>query len=266
MLKHMKISIVIPAYNEEETICDVIFEVNQLPFEKEIIVIDDGSYDHTWKRLTEMMEEHLFRDVKCYRHTSNKGKGAAIHSGLQHVTGEIVIIQDADLEYNPEDIVRVITPIQYGECAASYGSRLMIGKPDSMKWYTYLANTFLTHLTNVFTGQELTDMETCYKAVSTRVIRMLKLESRSYTFEPEITIKLSQLGVKIKETPISYVARTKEEGKKISFLDGIRALYTIWRYCHGYKKDCQKERHTQEGVQAKEIKGFNGYTEASKAG
>lgn len=226
----MTLSIVIPCYNEEKSIEAIVDKVLQSPVEnKEIIIVDDCSKDNTRAVLEEKVKNKV---SKVVYHEQNGGKGAALATGFKHATGDIVIIQDADLEYDPNEYPTVIAPIVNGETKVCYGSRFLNAKAKG-----YLANRaankFLTHLSNLFTHQHLTDMETCYKAFDRSVIQSIDIVEKRFGFEPEITAKVSKKGIKIKEVPISYYPRTNEEGKKIGFKDGLRAIYCIWNYRRG---------------------------------
>ena len=221
------LSIVIPCYNEEKNIVPLVKRVLEAPIpNKEIIVVDDKSTDGTH----EILEKEVRPLVsKIIYHEENGGKGAALKTGFAAATGDVVIIQDADLEYNPMEYPAIVEPIFKGEADVMYGSRFLSHK---MKGYlaNRMANWFLTRLSNLFTHQKLTDMETCYKAFKREVIQSVDIQEKRFGFEPEITAKISQMGYKIKEVPISYDPRTNEEGKKIGFSDGLRAIYCIWRY------------------------------------
>ena len=221
------LSIIIPCYNEQDSILDLVKKVLESPIKnKEIIVVDDCSKDNT--------REILERDVKplvskIVYHDVNKGKGAGLRTGFEHATGDAVIVQDADLEYDPNEYPLVVEPIFNGEADVVYGSRYL-----NQKRKGYLANRaanwFLTNLSNLFTGLKLTDMETCYKCFKRVVIQSIDLKEERFGFEPEVTSKIAKKGIKIKEVPISYYPRTNEEGKKIGFKDGLRAIYCIWKY------------------------------------
>lgn len=221
------LSVVIPCYNEENSIEALVKKVLESPVKnKEIIVVDDCSKDNT----REVLEKKVKPLVsKIIYHEVNGGKGAALRTGFQAATGDVVIVQDADLEYDPMDYPQVVGPIFNGEADVVYGSRFLNQK---RKGYlaNRLANWGLTQCSNFFTHQKITDMETCYKAFKREVIQSVNIVENRFGFEPEITAKISQMGIKIKEVPISYYPRTNEEGKKIGYKDGIRALYVIWRY------------------------------------
>lgn len=221
------LSIVIPCYNEENNILALVNKVLESPVKnKEIIVVDDCSKDGTRKVLEDQVEPLV---SKVIYHDVNGGKGAALRTGFQAATGDVVIIQDADLEYDPMEYPRVVNPIFEGQAEVVYGSRFLNQK---RKGYlaNRLANWVLTTFSNMFTHQKLTDMETCYKAFKREVIQSINIEENRFGFEPEITAKISKKNIRIQEVPISYYPRTNEEGKKIGFKDGLRAIYVIWRY------------------------------------
>lgn len=226
-MENKVLTVVIPCYNERENIINIVNKVLSAPIEnKEIIVVDDKSTDGT--------REILEKDVKplvsqLIYHDVNGGKGAALKTGFQYATGDVVIIQDADMEYDPNEYPLVVNPVFEGTADVVYGSRFLNQK---RKGYlaNRMANLFLTKLSNLFTKQKLTDMETCYKAFKREIIQNVDIQENRFGFEPEITAKVSRMGIKIKEVPISYYPRTNEEGKKIGFKDGLRAIYSIWRY------------------------------------
>lgn len=221
------LSIVIPCYNEENNILALVKKVLESPVKnKEIIVVDDCSKDGTRKVLESQVRPLV---SKVIYHDVNGGKGAALRTGFQAATGDVVIIQDADLEYDPMEYPQVVNPIFEGKAKVVYGSRFLNQK---RKGYlaNRIANWVLTTFSNMFTHQKLTDMETCYKAFKREVIQSVNIEENRFGFEPEITAKISKMGIKIQEVPISYYPRTNEEGKKIGFKDGVRAIYVIWRY------------------------------------
>lgn len=227
MMKNKTLSIVIPCYNEENSILDLVKKVLESPVEnKEIIVVDDCSKDNTRaileKDVKPLVSQIVYHDV-------NKGKGAALRTGFAHATGDAVIVQDADLEYDPNEYPLVVEKIFNGEAEVVYGSRYLNQK---RKGYlaNRVANWFLTTLSNLFTGEKLTDMETCYKCFKREVIQSIDLKEDRFGFEPEVTAKIAKKGIRIKEVPISYYPRTNEEGKKIGFKDGLRAIYCILKY------------------------------------
>src|SRR5213082_2166945 len=225
----MKVSIVIPFYNEKNTIEKVIEAVRNAPLEsREIIVVDDCSQDVTQTVLEERVAQIADRIIY---HPVNRGKGAALRSGFAAATGEIVLVQDADLEYNPEDYPVLLEPLLSGKADAVFGSRFMGGRPHRVLFFWHMAgNRFLTLLSNIFTNLNLTDMETGYKAFKASVIKSIHLEEDRFGIEPEIIAKLARRGCRIYEVGISYSGRTYEEGKKIGWRDGFRALHAIIKY------------------------------------
>lgn len=226
-LENTVLSIVIPCYNERENILNILDRIDESPIpHKEIIVVDDCSTDGTRDILEEKVKSRV---AKIVYHEQNGGKGAALKTGFAHATGDIVMIQDADLEYDPMEYPKVIAPIVEGKARVVYGSRFLASKA---KGYlaNQLANKGLTMLSNLFTHQKLTDMETCYKAFKREIIQSVDIEEKRFGFEPEITAKISDMRIRIKEVPISYNPRTNEEGKKIGFKDGLRAVYCIVKY------------------------------------
>jgi len=221
------LSIVIPCYNEEKNIVSLVKKVLESPIKnKEIIVVEDCSSDGTRKVLEDQVKPLV---NKVIYHEKNQGKGAALRTGFKAATGDAVIIQDADLEYDPMEYPKVVDPIFNGDAEVVYGSRFLHQKRKGY-FANRVANWALTTFSNIFTRQNITDMETCYKCFKRDVIQSVDIVENRFGFEPEITAKISKMGIKIKEVPISYYPRTNEEGKKIGLKDGIRALYVIWRY------------------------------------
>ena len=222
----MKLSVVIPVYNEKETILALISRVNNVPLEKEIIIVDDCSTDGT----TEVLKNLSDSSVRLLVHEKNQGKGAALMTGFKHVQGNIVIIQDADLEYNPDEYPHIIAPIKDGHADAVFGSRFLGGPHRVHLFWHYVGNTLLTTLSNMFTNINLTDMETCYKAFKASLLQQFTIESDRFGIEPELTAKLARLKCRIYEVPISYSGRDYTEGKKIGWKDGLAAIYWIIYY------------------------------------
>jgi glycosyltransferase involved in cell wall biosynthesis len=225
----MKLSVVIPCYNELGTISQVVQAVKASPIrELEIIVVDDYSTDGTRDLLQTAIESEV---TQIIYHSRNCGKGAALRSGFAAVTGDIVIVQDADLEYDPQEFPRLINPILENRADVVFGSRFVGGQPHRVVYYWHMVgNKFLTTLSNMFTNINLTDMETCYKAFRSEVIHQIRIEENRFGFEPEITAKVAKMGCRIYEVGISYYGRTYKEGKKISWKDGFRAIYCIIKY------------------------------------
>ncbi len=232
----MKLSIVIPAYNEERTIHLILDKVKNVQLldgiEKELIIVNDCSKDKTINAIEQYKNENPQLKIQLFSHEINKGKGAALHTGIQKATGDYVIIQDADLEYDPQEYNLLLKPILDGFADVVYGSRFIGGRPHRILffWHT-IGNKMLTHLSNMLTNLNLTDMETCYKLFRRDIIQGLKLKENRFGFEPEVTAKISRIPkIRIYEVGISYYGRTYEEGKKINWKDGFRALYCILRY------------------------------------
>lgn len=221
----MKLSVIIPVYNEKSTINDILDKVLSVPLDKEVILVDDCSTDGS----REILKNIQKGGVITVFHEKNKGKGAAIRTGIQYVTGDVVIIQDADLEYDPNEYLKLIDPIRSGHADVVYGSRFS-GKMEKMTLSHRLGNKVLTVATNILYGTKLTDMETCYKMVKAPIIKSLKLRANRFDFEPEITAKLLKSGKRIIEIPISYQGRHWTEGKKITWKDGIAALWSLFKY------------------------------------
>lgn len=227
----MKLSIVIPIYNEAATILELLHHISSLELEteKEVVLVDDGSTDETRKILSDVQHEHP--EWKFIFHKRNRGKGAALRSGFRVVTGDVVVVQDADLEYNPGDYAALLAPIANGHADVVYGSRFVGGGPHRVLFYWhYVGNKMLTGLSNMMTGINLTDIEVCYKMFRKEVLDSIELQEERFGFEVEITAKVARGKWRIYEVPISYYGRTYEEGKKITWKDAIRALWCIFKY------------------------------------
>jgi len=223
------LSVVVPVYNEEDTLATVVEKLIAVPRLLEIVVVDDCSTDKTWEILQELGLRHFV--IHPVRHERNRGKTEALKTGFRFTQGEIVIIQDADLEYDPREISDVIAPILNGQADVVFGSRFLVRKATrALYFYHYLGNKVLTFLSNLATNINLTDVETCYKAFRGDIIRQMKITSSGFGFEIEVTAKAAKLKCAIYETPISYYGRTYEEGKKITAWDGIAAAFYVLRY------------------------------------
>ncbi len=227
------LSIVIPAYNERETIAELLRRVAKAPLpgglEREVVVVDDGSTDGTRELLREI-ESAADPAIRLIEQPRNCGKGAALATGFAAATGDVVLVQDADLEYTPDDYPMLLQPILDGHADVVYGSRFLGGPHRVLFFWHYLGNRFLTTLSNVFTDLNLSDMETCYKAFRAEVLKGIKLRSQRFGIEPELTAKVARAKVRIYEVPISYYGRTYAEGKKIGWKDGVSAIWAILRY------------------------------------
>jgi len=229
-MKIQKVSIIIPCFNEKKTILTLLKKVKNFKLlNKEIIIVDDGSIDGTRKILKETISK-IDPNIKLLLHSKNRGKGAAIRTALKYVSGDVIIIQDADLEYDPSEYEKLLKPIMYRKADVVYGSRFC-GKEQRIHLFWHkLANNFLTFLCNIFTNLNLSDMETCYKVFKTEIIKKIQLKEDRFGIEPEITIKLARQKSVFYEVCISYHGRSYEDGKKIGFKDGVSAIYCIIKY------------------------------------
>jgi len=229
------LSIIIPAYNEESAIIKVLDKVVQVDLgklKKEIIIVNDYSSDHTRQVVERFIKENPSSCIKLLNHDENKGKGAALHTGISQAAGDFLIVQDADFEYDPEEYIILLRPILENHADVVYGSRFMGSNPHRILFFWHsIGNRFLTFLSNVFTNLNLTDMETGFKCFRTEIIKSLNLREKRFGFEPEVTAKISRIpGIRIYEVGISYYGRKYEEGKKIIWKDGFRALFCIFKY------------------------------------
>mgnify|MGYP001159474794 CR=1 FL=1 len=224
----MKLSVIIPCFNEVDTLQDLIAAVkNSKVDDLELIIVDDCSTDGT-RDILENLED---KDIKVIYHKQNQGKGAALRTGFREATGEICIVQDADLEYDPNEFPMMIEPIINNKADVVFGSRFQSGRPHRVVYFWHrMGNGFLTLLSNFFTDLNLSDMETCYKAFRTEIIKSIEIRENRFGFEPEITAKVAKMNLRIYEIGISYYGRTYEEGKKIGWKDGVRAIYCIIKY------------------------------------
>jgi glycosyltransferase involved in cell wall biosynthesis len=229
----MKLSVIIPVYNERRTVEECIRRVIAAPYDKELLVVDDGSSDGS-ADLLQTIAERSNGQVRLFVQPVNRGKGAAVRVGIEHAVGDVVIIQDADLETDPNDYRQVVLPIEQRKADVVYGSRFLATERQVQRYWHSLGNKVLTTLSNMFTDLSLTDMETCYKAFRREVIQNLVLESDRFGFEPEVTAKLAKAPCVIYEVPISYRGRTYAQGKKITWRDGLKAISEIVRYNLGH--------------------------------
>jgi glycosyltransferase involved in cell wall biosynthesis len=225
--QYRKLSVIVPVFNERNTIVEIMRRMRavDLPIEREIVVVDDGSSDGTQQVLAQLGDS----TVKIVKHGANRGKGAAIRTGLEHVTGDLVLIQDADLEYDPEDWPKLLAPVFAGKATVVYGSRFT-GERRNMLYLHWVGNRMLSFVTDVLYNTTLSDMETCYKLFDRRVLDGITIKSDRFDFEPEITAKVLRKKVRIYEVPISYTGREFEEGKKITWRDGFAALYALVKF------------------------------------
>lgn len=244
----MLLSIIIPVLNEQALVCTLLGKVLDLNlghgWSKEVIVVDDGSTDGTVDALRKFLSDHPESNIRLIVHDRNQGKGAAVRTGISKATGKVIIIQDADLEYDPQDIRKVLAPIAEGRAEVVYGSRILMekalgrsgicglitGKHPHSYVLAYLGGVAITKFVNLLTGARLTDEPTCYKCFHREAIQDLRIEADDFSWEPEITMKILGKGVSIAEVPISYHPRKREEGKKINWRDGVKALLTVWKY------------------------------------
>lgn len=230
------LSIVVPVYNEERTIHLILDKIQEVTLngglKKEVILVDDCSMDNSIEAIEKYMSNHPDIGLKLFKHEVNQGKGGALHTGIKVATGDLIVIQDADLEYDPQEYNDLLKPILNGQADVVYGSRFMGGNPHRILFFWHsIGNGFLTFLSNAFTNLNLTDMETCYKMFKADIIQGLQLKEKRFGFEPEVTAKISRIkNLRIYEIGISYYGRTYEEGKKIGWKDGFRAMYCILKY------------------------------------
>jgi glycosyltransferase involved in cell wall biosynthesis len=223
----LAVSVVIPVYNERETVVEIVRRVQAVGVHQEIIIVDDFSLDGTRQLLVELAREE---DIRVLMHGYNRGKGAALRTAFEQARGEVIVIQDADLEYNPNDLPRLLEPIEHGVADVVYGSRFLKNPEQDPSRLHRWGNWLLTAASNLTTGQRLTDMETCYKAFRREVLDEIDIEQNRFGFEPEITAKVSRLGYRILELPIRYECRGYDEGKKIGLRDAANALWCIAKY------------------------------------
>ena len=224
----MKLSIVMPVFNEYTTITKIVHKVLAVDLEKELIIVDDKSGDGSWEILMKLAREN--QEIKLFRHERNQGKGAALRTAFGHVEGDVVVIQDADLEYDPDEFPKLLEPIADGRADVVYGTRFANGSRILANPLHTAANKFLTALSNLMTGLDLTDMETCYKMFKAELLQGLELKSDRFNIEPELTATFARMGARVFEVPIHYAGRSRNAGKKIGFKDGLEAIYSIFRF------------------------------------
>jgi glycosyltransferase involved in cell wall biosynthesis len=222
----LHLSVIVPVFNEKATVLPLLEKVLAVPIDKEVVIVDDGSTDGT----REILRAFQHPDVRIVFHEKNQGKGAAIRTAVREVRGDITLIQDADLEYSPDEYPRLLKPIEEGVADVVYGSRFLGGERRALLFTHAIGNKFLTFLSNAFTNLNLTDMETCYKVFRTEILKSITIKSNRFNFEPEITAKIAKRRARVVEIPISYWGRDYSEGKKIGWKDGVSALVTIVRY------------------------------------
>ena len=227
--KKLKLSVVMPVYNEEKTLEEIVRRVQATPFDKEIVLVNDGSKDRSAQIMAELAAR--YDNVRCFHHEVNSGKGAALSTGFRKVTGDVVMIQDADLEYDPNDYGVLLQPILDGRADVVFGSRFLKGTYSKLHWKLhYLGNRSLTAFSNLFTNLDLTDMETCYKVFKREVADQIHIQSRTFAVEPEFAAKVAKLKVRVYEVPITYAGRGYSEGKKIGPKDAVIAMWAIVRF------------------------------------
>ena len=223
----MFLSVIIPAYNEKNTILEILKKIEEVPLNKEIIIVDDGSTDGTRELLAQFNDS---KNIHVYLHSKNKGKGMAIRTAIPHCSGNIIIIQDADLEYDPSDYLKLVDPFIDPKVKVIYGSRFLNSKNHHSYKRFYMGGRLLSLITNILFAQKLTDEPTCYKVFDADFLKSIPLKCEKFEFCPEVTAKVAKKGIKIKEVPINYYPRTLDEGKKITWKDGIQAIWVLFKY------------------------------------